>query len=178
MFKPDDQEKDKAVLAEQAYIKAFDYEMNCGCCPQCVLTAVKETVGIVTDETIKASHGLSGGGALSGQGVCGALSGGLVALGAKRGRDADKLDRGRGMANFQAGKKLIEKFKEEFGGLTCEEETISAARDHCQSETTCRLGHSFQPGVDVMRRLSNVLEEGFPPGHLQTAAERAEHRLG
>ena len=121
MSKPDDQEKDKAVLAEQAYIKAFDYEMNCGCCPQCVLTAVKETVGIVTDKTIKASHGLSGGGALSGQGVCGALSGGLVALGAKRGRDADKLDRGRGMVNFQAGKKLIEKFKEEFGGLTCEE---------------------------------------------------------
>ena len=57
MSKPDDQEKDKAVLAEQAYIKAFDYEMNCGCCPQCVLTAVKETVGIVTDETIKRAMG-------------------------------------------------------------------------------------------------------------------------
>lgn len=77
-----------------------------------MLTAVKETVGIVTDETIKASHGLSGGGA---------LSGGLVALGAKRGRDADKLDRGRGMANFQAGRELVERFRKEFDGLTCEE---------------------------------------------------------
>ncbi|HHO69061.1 MAG TPA: C_GCAxxG_C_C family protein [Gammaproteobacteria bacterium] len=112
---------DKARLAEDAYDKAFDYELNYGCCPQCVLTAVKETVGIVSDDTIKASHGLSGGGALSGQGVCGALSGGLVALGAKRGRDADKLDRGRGMANFQAGRQLVERFREEFGGLTCEE---------------------------------------------------------
>jgi len=108
-------------LSERAYQIAFDYEVKFGCCPQCVLSAVKETVGLVTDETIKASHGLSGGGALSGRGVCGALSGGLVALGAKRGRDADKLHRGRGMANFQAGRELVDRFNQTFGGLTCEE---------------------------------------------------------
>lgn len=114
---------DKTALAEQAYDKAFNLELNFGCCPQCVLTAVKETAAndIITDNTIKASHGLSGGGALCGEGVCGALSGGLVALGAKRGRDADKLNRGRGMANFQAGKKLIEQFRQRYGGLTCRE---------------------------------------------------------
>lgn len=111
----------RARLADEAYNKAFSYELQFGCCPQCVLSAVKESVGIVSDETIKASHGLSGGGALCGQGVCGALSGGLVALGAKRGRDADKLHRGRGMANFIAGRQLVERFKAEFGGLTCEE---------------------------------------------------------
>lgn len=121
MSQSDRLKEDKALLAERAYGKAFDYELDFGCCPQCVLTAVKETVGLVTDETIKASHGLSGGGALSGQGVCGALSGGLVALGAKRGREADKLHRGRGMANFQAGRELLERFREEFNGLTCEE---------------------------------------------------------
>lgn len=111
----------RARLADEAYNRAFSYELKFGCCPQCVLSAVKESVGIVTDETIKASHGLSGGGALCGQGVCGALSGGLVALSAKRGRDADKLDRGRGMANFMAGRELVGRFKAEFGGLTCEE---------------------------------------------------------
>lgn len=112
---------DPLPLAEQAYKIAFDYELNFGCCPQCVLAAVKETVGLISDDTIKASHGLSGGGALSGRGVCGALSGGLVALGAKRGRDADKLHRGRGMANFQAGRELVDRFNQAFGGLTCEE---------------------------------------------------------
>jgi len=121
MSKQDNLKNDKTLLAEQAYDKAFAYEHDFGCCPQCVLSAVKETVGIVTDGTIKASHGLSGGGALSGQGVCGALSGGLVALGAKWGRDADKLNRGRGMANFQAGRELVERFRKEFEGLTCEE---------------------------------------------------------
>jgi len=32
-------------------------ELQFGCRPQCVLTAVQETVGIVANETIKASHG-------------------------------------------------------------------------------------------------------------------------
>jgi C_GCAxxG_C_C family probable redox protein len=108
-------------LERIAHDIAFDLEQKFGCCPQCVLTAVKETIGGVTDETIKASHGLSGGGGLMGQGACGALTGGLLALSAKRGRDADKLDKGRGMANFQIGRKLVDRFVTEFGGITCEE---------------------------------------------------------
>ena len=109
------------TLAEKAYELAFDLDTKYGCCPQCVLTAVRDTVGYISDDTIKASHGLSGGGALTGGGYCGALTGGLLALGAKKGRAADKLDKGRGMANFNASKKLVERFKAEFGGTSCEE---------------------------------------------------------
>ena len=112
---------DTRELAEKAYQIAFDLDAKYGCCPQCVLTAVKQTVGYVTDETIKASHGLSGGGALTGDGYCGALVGGLLALGAKKGRAADKLDKGRGMANFNASRKLVERFQAEFGGTFCKE---------------------------------------------------------
>lgn len=111
----------KEVLAQQAYDKALQYELDYGCCPQCVLAAVQETVGVVDDSVIKASHGLSGGGGLSGQGACGALTGGLVALSAKRGRDRDKLDKGRFINNFRKGQELVERFKAEFGGITCEE---------------------------------------------------------
>lgn len=108
-------------LEEEAYRKAFTYEKAYGCCPQCVLTAVKETVGYVTDETIKASHALSGGGSLTGDGTCGALSGALLALSSKRGRDADKLNKGKRIGNFQAGSDLVERFRAEFGGTTCEQ---------------------------------------------------------
>jgi C_GCAxxG_C_C family probable redox protein len=111
----------KKALAEQAYEKALKYELDYGCCPQCVLATVQETVGIVEDQTIKASHGLSGGGSLLGDGVCGALSGGLMALSAKYGRDRDKLDRGRCINNFKKAKELTERFREEFGGVTCRE---------------------------------------------------------
>jgi C_GCAxxG_C_C family probable redox protein len=112
---------DKQALVQRAYDKALQYELDYGCCPQCVLLAVQETVGVIDDSVIKASHGLSGGGALSGQGACGALTGGLVALSAKRGRDRDKLDKGRFINNFKKGQELVDKFRAEFGGITCQE---------------------------------------------------------
>ena len=108
-------------LGEQAYAKAMKYELDYGACPQCVLAAIQETVGIVEDQTVKASHGLSGGGGLVGEGVCGALAGGLLALSAKYGRDRDKLDKGRYMNNFKKVRELTERFRAEFGGLTCKE---------------------------------------------------------
>lgn len=112
---------DKEAIAEEIYETAVCYEIDYGCCPQCVLAALQENVGIIDDQTIKASHGLSGGGGLMGQGTCGALSGGLLALGAKRGRDRDKLHKGRGISNFNKGRELVEKFREEFNGVTCED---------------------------------------------------------
>ncbi|NCS64547.1 MAG: hypothetical protein COS39_08295 [Hydrogenophilales bacterium CG03_land_8_20_14_0_80_62_28] len=112
---------DKQDLAQRAYDKAMKYELDYGCCPQCVLSAIQETVGVIDDSVIKASHGLSGGGALSGEGACGALTGGLVALSAKRGRDRDKLDKGRFINNFKKGQELVDRFRAEFGGVTCQE---------------------------------------------------------
>lgn len=111
----------KQEIARQAYDKALQYELDYGCCPQCVLATVQESVGIIDDQTIKASHGLSGGGGLMGHGTCGALTGGLMALSAKRGRPRDKLDKGRFINNFQRGKELVERFQQEFGGTTCAE---------------------------------------------------------
>ena len=114
-------DKDRPTLGEQAYDKAVKYELDYGCCPQCVLATVQETIGIIDDQTIKASHGLSGGGGLVGEGVCGALSGGLLAMSAKYGRDRDKLDRGRYINNFKKSRELTERFREEFGGVTCQQ---------------------------------------------------------
>jgi C_GCAxxG_C_C family probable redox protein len=114
-------QKNKAALADEAAAKAMRYELDYGSCPQCVLCAIQETVGIIDDATVKAVHGLAGGGALMGKGMCGALTGGLIALSAQRGRDRDKLDKGRFMVNYQKGKELTERFQAEFGGLTCEE---------------------------------------------------------
>jgi len=111
----------RAVLAEEAYQRALDYEVEFGCCPQCVLASVQEVAGYVTDETIKASHGLSGGGGLQGEGLCGALTGGLLALGAKGGRERNKLDQGRGIGNFEDARALVERFRETYGGLTCKD---------------------------------------------------------
>jgi len=111
----------KAALADEVYETAVCYELDYGCCPQCVLSAVQEAVGLVDDQTIKARHGLSGGGGLMGQGTCGALAGGLMALSVKRGRDRDNFQKGRYINNFNKGRELVEKFRQEFDGVTCED---------------------------------------------------------
>lgn len=114
-------EADKATLAETAYRKAREYELKFGSCPQCILRALQETVGGIDDATIKAAHGLAGGGGLAGVGTCGALTGGLLALSARYGRDRDKMDKGRYLNNFKKGRELVERFRQEFGGVTCED---------------------------------------------------------
>lgn len=111
----------KEELAKKAYDLAYDYDLKFGCCPQCVLLAVKETIGYVTDDIIKASHTLSGGCGLLGYGTCGALSGGLLALGAKYGRDVEGFGKGKFMKSFMVAKQLMEKVEEEFKGTTCDD---------------------------------------------------------
>jgi C_GCAxxG_C_C family probable redox protein len=111
--------EEKEALLQQAYAKASQYELDYGACPQCVLATVQETIGGIDDATIKAVHGLAGGGGLMAEGACGALTGGLVALSAKYGRDRDKLDKGRYINNYKKCKTLVERFRAEFGGITC-----------------------------------------------------------
>ncbi len=111
--------EEKKALIDAVYVKAEKYEYDYGACPQCVLATIQETVGGIEDSTIKAVHGLAGGGALMSEGMCGALTGGLVALSAKYGRDRDKLDKGRYLNNYKKCKELVERFRAEFGGVTC-----------------------------------------------------------
>ena len=116
-------QKAQQALAEKAAKIAKTYEFDYGCCPQCVLAAVQETIpnNKISDETIKASHGLSGGGGLTGVGLCGSLVGGLMVLGSKRGRDHDKFSKGKFIGNFKACNDLVEEFQKEFNGLTCQD---------------------------------------------------------
>jgi C_GCAxxG_C_C family probable redox protein len=112
---------EKRNLADEAYRLAFHYEATCGSCPQGILRAIQETVGGVDDATIKASHGLAGGGGLAGEGACGALSGGLVAISTRYGREREKMDKGRYINNFKKCNELVERFRQEFGGISCRE---------------------------------------------------------
>jgi len=48
------------------------------------------------------------------------LPGGLMALSVKKGRDRDNFHKGRFINNYDKGRKLVEKFQEGFGGITCQ----------------------------------------------------------
>jgi C_GCAxxG_C_C family probable redox protein len=110
----------KKSLPEKAYQLAFRYEAELGSCPQCVLAAIKETLGIGDEETIKAADALAGGTALSTNGTCGALVGGMLAISSILGRDYDEFKKGKRVRNvFRYAKKLYDRFVEEFGSCTC-----------------------------------------------------------
>jgi C_GCAxxG_C_C family probable redox protein len=112
--------EEKKELAEEAYQAAYTYDIEYGCCPQCVLAAIQDTVDVgITDEIVTAAHALAGGGGLLTQGTCGALNGGLMAIAAKHGRPPDDFGVKRHLKSYKLGKDLVEWFKERYGGLTC-----------------------------------------------------------
>ena len=112
--------KSKEELIEQVYNLAFKYEAERGSCPQCVLSAIMETLDVGDPATIKAIDAMAGGTALSTYGTCGALVGGLAAISSIVGRDYKNFSAGeRKRRVFTYSKKLYDRFVEEYGSPVC-----------------------------------------------------------
>jgi C_GCAxxG_C_C family probable redox protein len=113
-------EDDYTQLLQKAYDLAYKYEAERGSCPQAVLSAIMETLHIGDPKTIQAADGLAGGTALSSEGTCGALVGGMLAIGAVVGRSYKDFSEGKRKRRvFQFAKKLYDRFEEEYEGPLC-----------------------------------------------------------
>jgi len=111
---------DYQKLKEEASRLAYEYEGKYGGCSQCVLAAIKETVGGISDDVFKGATGLAGGIGLQGY-ACGALTGCCIALSCFVGREYanfDDPDRVRFNA-FRVCEKLIHKYEEAYGSANC-----------------------------------------------------------
>jgi len=114
--------KSKEEILDEVYDLAFKYEAERGSCPQCVLAALMETLDVGDPNTIKAVDGMAGGTALSTEGTCGALVGGLAAISSIVGRSYDNFTAGEQKRRvFQYSKKLYDKFIEEYGSPLCKD---------------------------------------------------------
>ena len=114
--------KPKENLPDNAYRLAFKYEAERGSCPQCVLAALMETLNVGDPATIKAIDAMAGGTALSANGTCGALVGGLAAISSIVGRDYKNFSKGdRKRRVFQYSKKLYDRFVKEYGSPICKD---------------------------------------------------------
>jgi C_GCAxxG_C_C family probable redox protein len=112
----------KDEILTKVYNLAFKYEAERGSCPQCVLAALYETLGIGDPKTIQASDAFAGGSSLSTEGTCGALAGGLLAIGSVVGRTYKNFSTGVLKRRvFQYSKKLYDKFIEEYGSPRCKD---------------------------------------------------------
>jgi C_GCAxxG_C_C family probable redox protein len=112
---------DKDETLEEVYRRAFEYEREKGGCSQCVMAALKEVVGVGSKDVFKAGDALAGGAAITGNGTCGALSGGIMATSCAFGRDYDNFVEYSDFTTFEIAKKLYDKFVEEYGSCICKD---------------------------------------------------------
>jgi C_GCAxxG_C_C family probable redox protein len=81
-----------------------------------------ETLNVGDPATIKAIDAMAGGTALSTNGTCGALVGGLAAISSIVGRDYKSFSAGKRKRRvFAYSKKLYDKFIEEYGSPVCKD---------------------------------------------------------
>ncbi len=111
----------------------FEQGFTCG---QAVLAAFAERHGVGRDAALRAACGFGGGIARTG-GLCGAVSGGIVAVGLAHGRT--RIEDGQAVERtYEATRALLSEFRRENGSDTCREllgfdigtpEGLAAARD-------------------------------------------------
>jgi C_GCAxxG_C_C family probable redox protein len=113
--------KEKSQATEKRVHALMETYHNCA---QCTLVAIMEASGFNNDELAKASSGFAGG--IGGmQSVCGALTGGALALGLKYGRDVSYLDGPAEAAlkkqeeSIEQVARLVKWFEREFGSIIC-----------------------------------------------------------
>lgn len=116
---------EKEQLTEKIEQSAYEYEKTNYGCARCVLKALMQhlNLGNLEDgQLMKATFPLAGGVAYSG-GVCGALLGGMMAIGLAYGSNKfESSEYDPSSPDDEAVKratKLGDKFKEEFGGIMC-----------------------------------------------------------
>ncbi|MCR4441713.1 MAG: C-GCAxxG-C-C family protein [Peptococcaceae bacterium] len=108
----------KEEIMKKAYELGFGYERDFGNCPQCVIAALQDIFGEVDNEVFKAGYGLAGGGALLGQGTCGALCGAMMVISSLFGRERERFDEKPRKA-YRLSKRVFESFVHEFGSCIC-----------------------------------------------------------
>jgi C_GCAxxG_C_C family probable redox protein len=110
---------DKQQALDRAYASGYEYEQKYTNCAQCVLAAIQDTLGGIDGEVFKAATALAGGTALTTKGTCGALSGGMMAISTRYGRDRARFTTTRTRKAAALSKRLYDKFVAEFGSHIC-----------------------------------------------------------
>ena len=170
-------EENREELLNNIYERAYEYEGKYGYCPQAVLAAVQDYFDIIEDEVIQAAHGLAGGGALCGDGTCGGLVGGYMAVSCEFGRKREEFGR-RSPDNWtksaRLAKKIRKKFIDEFGSVICrdvQEAIMGRSYDLWDPEDYRKFeaaGAHKNKCTDVTGRVARwtaeiLLDEGYNP---------------
>lgn len=113
-------DKARREILDRAFTLAKKYELENGNCAQCVFSGVTEALGIENNDVFRAATGFADGIGLTGDGHCGALSGGVMAISCLFGRKRDEFARrGKMMKALLLSRQLQSKFIEKYGVCRC-----------------------------------------------------------
>ena len=111
---------EKEEIADKAFAVAKAFELRSGGCAQSAVAGIFEALGIEDEGIFKAATGMSDGVGLTGDGHCGAISGGVMAIGYFFGRST--ADSGKILKQIRAArlaKKLHDEFVKKYGTCRC-----------------------------------------------------------
>ena len=112
--------KIKRDILDRAFKVAEGYEKKCTGCAQTTLAGILETLEMWSDDAFKAASGMADGIGLTGDGSCGALTGGAMAIGLAFGREKkDFEDQLRPMKSYLLAKELHQDFIQRYGSCRC-----------------------------------------------------------
>lgn len=107
--------------ADKAHELGKKYEQAYKGCGQCVLAALQDAFDKRDEAVFRSATGFAGGGALCGDGNCGAYTGGIMMLSYLVGRTRDDFeDRAEAaFRTFDLVRRLRDRFIEEYGSVKC-----------------------------------------------------------
>lgn len=107
-------------LLDKVYELAMKNEKKCTGCAQSALAAILDVLELKNDDVFRAASGMADGFGLSGDGSCGALSGGAMAIGLVFGRERkDFADPMAAMKSYLLVKELHQDFIQRYGTCRC-----------------------------------------------------------
>jgi C_GCAxxG_C_C family probable redox protein len=113
-------DKNQAETVEEAQRLAAEYERKCTGCAQSVVAGLLDALGMEEEGVFKAASGLADGIGLTGDGSCGALTGGCMVIGLVYGRERkDHEDMMKPMKSYLMSKELLEDFVARYGSCRC-----------------------------------------------------------
>ncbi|MCF8024451.1 MAG: C-GCAxxG-C-C family protein [Desulfobacteraceae bacterium] len=112
----------KDALLEDTEAGAHRFEQEYHGCAQCALAALMDTFPQIRNpEAFRAASGLGGGVGLSTEGTCGALAGGVLAIGLFFGRELEAFGdpESKRFTAYRLAKRLQDRFAAEYGSGIC-----------------------------------------------------------
>jgi C_GCAxxG_C_C family probable redox protein len=137
----------------QKAMQLFSSNFNCA---QAVLAAFADELGLDESAALKLASGFGGGIGCTG-GVCGALSGAVMAMGLRYGT-ADALDKTTKLEVYRKVRRLTEEYKLRTGSTICRE-LMGFDMSTPQGQRLAKVPGAFDRCDDFVRIAAEVLEE-------------------